>query len=476
MVHRTRLHLTLVLIAALGVILAPSASAMSIAAPDFDTKFGGSGTLRLPKFGSSGALVRTCEVTGGHLRFAGVFGPYNADVPEKWQRGQRFATTAVRISSKQKTRRGVARVVWRSQPVPAGEVLSGSDFDSRGRLAFATRNEDAVAKRELVHVFRRSSAGKAITGFGTRGRATVQIPGFTQKRYAAKSASYDFRVIALDNGGVLLLVQTVDKQVAIRLDAAGRPDQSWGTGGRVELPIPAQNWQVWSLKSFDAASVTPDGGLLLASSPAPDAPLQAGIGLLRLAADGTPLSSWGSDGFWAAPASLQDSLTYPGRVMKTHVTAGGDIAVLYGEGRREDDDTISEFGLRIAYVSGAAGTTKSAPTSFATYVYGGDSQDWSAEPWLLGELAGGTAFASVRSVFGGRPGSFLGGAGQFSKADASQRGWKQLGFHKFGVGAFAADPATNKLYLCGGVESRLTGGGRHKKARLTRIATRRINF
>jgi hypothetical protein len=490
MVRNSRSGLALLLVAVFGVLAVSTASAASTK-PNFDAKFGRGGTLNLQTYsGKSGSLTQTCEVSGGRLRIAARFGRYAPELA-RWTSSHVLATATVNLRrlSRLNYTNGTARIKWTRQTVPAKESVIGSDYGAGGDFVYATEDLATSGKLETVNVFRVGANTKRVKSFGDGGRASVTLPGFLGPgmHTVGEDEHFEytaFRVIAMKDSGVLVLAQAGDKNLLVRLDARGEPDSSWGDQGRVELPRLHNN------EVFDSVSETADGGILIASRRPGDSVGAKGVGLLRLGRDGTPLASWGDNGYWTPPAFLENSVSYFGSVRRTALLDSGEIAVFYWRGQLpkvQGEIFIGHFN--VAYVDATTGQTKFAPVSFDQYQEGseGDGGSWDddydSHPLIFSARKSGPVMAETRSWHRTQyghirtPGSYFGSVAGFSPNDAALRRSGNIDLRRFPVDQFAADPDSRYVYLCGTVGSKnIKYANYGKLAQRVRIAVRRMSL
>lgn len=432
------------------------------AATKYDTSYQNGGTLLLPAIkGIYGQVAQTCEVAGKSLHVAGRFGYNGISAPSGWSKRQSLAVTSVRVASRQPMTLGVARVKWKKQRIPTGHTVLSSDFDTAGGFAYITSAYRKADRKNRIVLFRVAPNGRRVSSFGRNGYVTI-----TDSESASFSNS-NLRVIALANGKVLLLAQSKKAQVLMRLTAKGKADSSWGSGGVVELPLP-KALPYLPVDSLDSASVTADGGVLIAASGTPTNPQPTKLGVLKLTASGKVASGWADNGFWTPPvpkvASVYSSV---GLSLLTTERKGGDLSVLYGD--VSEVELGSEFDLKVAYVDEETGVTTSSSESLGTYYNGGDDGFPDGAPWLLGASSGGPIFALVASYYENPGGSFRGEAVRLGQSNATLETRRGINNTGFATGAFATDPASKYLYFCG------TFGSTSKKAKNPLMRAQRKN-
>lgn len=440
------------------------------AATKYDTSYQNGGMLQLPQLrGVYGQVAQSCEVTGKNLSIAGRFGRNDAGLPTTWRSDQRLGITAVKVRTRQPMMLGIAEVSWKMQRIPTGHVVLGQDFADDGSFAYATRSQRS-GQRSKLKLFRVAADGSRIKTFGRNGYVSITIPGFT------KSRPIGFRVIALPRTEVLVIAQTADTQVLLRYTRTGRPDRTWGESGVVELNAPA-TIPIYPLPDVDSATVTPEGGLLIAANAPPGQTALPERGVLKLTAAGNVATNWAKNGFWTPPASTAtkpaDSLSYFER--QTYLIAnrkGGGYAVLYGN--LSQSESSVESSLSLAYVDKSSGVTTLFNDTDAGYSAGGDGGFPDSEPWILAPSSSGPILSLTRGYFS-NPGGSFGWTTRFSP-DADQPA-KRVVFNEkgFAASALAVDPAAKFLYLCGGFGvTSSTASDAAKRSQRKSIAIKRI--
>lgn len=457
----------------IAATLVLGAGSTAHAATKFDTSYQNAGTLQLPTIkGVYGQVTQTCDVSRKNLNIAGRFGFNQPGKPGPWTTDQQLATTSIRIRPRQNMTLGIAEVSWRKQRIPTGHVVIGEDFDSRGGFAYVTRSQ-RKSLRSKLKLFRLLPSGRRDAKFGKRGYISISIAGFDKFRPAG------FRVIALPESKVVVLAQTSTRQFLMRFTKTGKPDTSWGSKGVVEMLAPT-SYGGTPLDVVDAATMTPDGGMLIgANSLSGDA--SAGVlGVVKLTAKGKPDTKWAKNGFWVPPEAGRpqrsaSAYTVTGQTLLTSIRRNGDFAVLYADAVAGELGTLSE--LKLAYVDAESGVTTLFNEKAGTYSKSGDGGIADSNPWILRESRAGTIFAHARGFYGNPGGTLLGESARFS-ADADQQiAEVELSTSGFATGDFAVDPANKYLYFCGsiGVTSAKTKDAKKRNQRKT-IAVRRIKL
>lgn len=423
-------------------------AAVAEAETTYDPSFGVDGTIVLPQIrGVVGQVTQTCDVSRSRLNIAGRFGSNAAGYPGPWKAGQQLATTSISLSPKQGLSRGVARVQWRKQKIPTGQIVMDSDFDSQGGFAYVTRPTKRSLRQQLK-IFRVLLNGHRDERFGRRGFISVTIAGLTAE-------NPPLRVIALPGSKVQLMAQTADTLVILRYTGRGKPDTSWGNSGVVELPAAKHNGYA-PLDPIEAATTTPDGGLLVAAGSAPGQPSSGVLGVLKLDAKGAVATSWADQGFWRPPAPgkpVRVDVPYNsvGQTLLTSIRAGGGYAVLYADSA--DTATGDYSDIKLAYVDDKTGVTTLFNSDAGFWSLDADANVPDAAPWLLRESASGTIAAFAQSSYIREGGLLAGRATRFS-ADA-ELPIKKLNLRDPGFAAesFAVDPKAKDLYFCGSLGS-----------------------
>ncbi|MCW5636472.1 MAG: hypothetical protein KIT17_24275, partial [Rubrivivax sp.] len=178
----------------------------------------------------------------------------------------------------------VVHVDWIGAPDHPQRVLLQRD----GKIVvagIATTVYTPTTDDSAFGVARLNADGSLDTGFGTGGRAAVEL------------AQLDFaHAAALQADGKIVIAGRVSRNrgdesdVGVaRLNADGTPDAGFGSGGQVLLDL-SPNWD----EAVDLV-VQPDGRLLLAVAWSEVG--NFAFGLLRLNADGSRDAAFGSDGF-----------------------------------------------------------------------------------------------------------------------------------------------------------------------------------
>ncbi len=158
-------------------------------------------------------------------------------------------------------------------------------------VVFANVDENSDYNPDKVVVKRLTAGGLIDTSFGMAGTMTIQPSGHTYVQYA-----YSF---ADSSGGFYMVYTSNDPNAApmsydagkmIKVTSAGTQDLNFGTGGVALVPAPAGSQSIgghW----IDATS----GKIYLAE-------YSNVAAIVRLNADGTPDSSFGTGGVWSWPS------------------------------------------------------------------------------------------------------------------------------------------------------------------------------
>lgn len=426
----------------LALVCALAAPAWAGAATKYDTSYQNGGMLLLPSLrGVYGQVAQSCQVTGKKLSIAGRFGP--SSQTGGWRSDHRLGIAAVSLRPRQPMTLGVADVRWHMQRVPTRHVVLDQSFADDGSFAYVTRSP-RKSQASRLKLFRVDATGARAKSFGHKGYISVTVAGLGSGRRAK------VRVFSLAAGKVLLLAETSDTQVLLRYTRTGRPDQTWGNGGVVELAAPSFG-SITGLRAVDSATVTDAGGLLLSANGAPGKPASTEAGLLKLTAAGRVDTKWSDGGFWLPPAPKGTiDFTVSRQTLLTSLRKGGDFAALYTDGRPGSSSRSVTFGL--AYIDKASGVTTLFNDKAGNYSGAGPNDDSGtpdAEPWILARSSAGTIFAHAEGWYENPGGTFRGEATRFS-ADADQpEATAAISNPGFATGDFAVDPAAKYLYFCG---------------------------
>ena len=210
---------------------------------------------------------------------------------------------------------------WATLPQPDGRVVlvGGAAVFMGSVFALARLNDD----------------GSLDTTFGTGGRVTTTFPGISVGARAGLLQP-DGRIVAvgLSSGAAL---------VAARYDGNGSLDPTFGSGGRLVVPLPG---------SFDLADVVlqPDGKLVVAGT-MPSAPfLSRDFALVRLLANGDLDTSFSGDGVATAD--------FGGIETGSSVVVLGDgRLVLAGSRGTELPNSVTDFAVARFLPDGALDTS-----------------------------------------------------------------------------------------------------------------------
>lgn len=417
------------------------------AATKYDTSYQNGGMLLLPSVsGIYGQVTQSCQVTGKNLSIAGRFGYNQPSLPTAWKTTQKLGITAVSVRTRQPMTLGVANVRWKMQRIPTGHVVLGEAFGQDGSFAYVTRS-NRKSQRTKLKLFRVSASGSRVKTFGHNGYISITVPGFDALRPAG------FRVFVGASGRVTLIAQTATTQVILRYNVKGRPEETFGKSGVVELAAPT-TFPGTPLNAADSAVLTPEDGLLLAANNAPGKPAQSTLGILKLTTAGNVAATWGTAGLWTPPAPKGVSTTGAaynviGQTLLTSNRKGGGYAFLYADAATGAGEAGTTSDLKLAYVDKTSGVTTVANELASTYNNGGDGGFPDAEPWKLGLAKAGTIFAKAQSFYDSPGGTRFGDAARFSADAAKALTARQISNSGFAAGDFAVDPASNYLYFCG---------------------------
>lgn len=443
-----------------------------LASTKYDTSYQNAGVLLLPQMPRTvGQIARTCDVSGDHLNIAGRFGPSATGGYGKWSTTQKLATTSIKLTPRQPMMLGIAEVSWHTQRIPTDHSVVSQDFDSGGGFAYVTRSVKK-GNADKFKIFRVLPNGRRDAKFGNNGYVSVTVAGL-KSTFAGL-----LRVIALPGSKVQFMVQTPSNDVILRFKSTGKPDAGWGSGGVVTLP-PARTKlngpNYGGAPPLDAATPTPDGGLLVAANQLPGGTASGVLGLVKLSNRGKVDVEWGDKGFWRPPAPKVTTYGTLGQTVLTSIRKGGDYAVLYGDS--VDRDGSGQVDLKLAYVDSDSGVTTLFNDKAASYPYGGDGGAPDDNPWIMRESASGTIFGYAGSEYGAPGGTFGGEATRFSADTDKAVNTATISNSGFATGAFAVDPKAKYLYFCGaeGVTSKRTKIVANREQRKA-IAIRRVKL
>ncbi|HEX4612491.1 MAG TPA: hypothetical protein VH092_30135, partial [Urbifossiella sp.] len=173
---------------------------------------------------------------------------------------------------------------------PDGQILLGGD-----QIQALNDGSGQTPAGQLL-VVRVSAAGQPDPTFGAGGTAVVPFP-VGSSNYATGgglAVQPDGRIVLA--GSALVSAQTQSTPVAVRLTAAGQPDPTFGSGGRVQVTFPQQY-----TGNFQTVGIQADGrvvlaGLVVTNPTSTGFPLPAADGAARLTADGQLDPTYGTGG------------------------------------------------------------------------------------------------------------------------------------------------------------------------------------
>lgn len=408
-------------------------------AVNYDPGYQNGGTLQLPMpHGVFGQVARECAIGGDRLNLAARFGYNDPASARPWSRWQKLAVSSISLRPSQAMRDGIAAVRWHRQRIPTGHIVLSQSFDSLGGFAYVTHSP-RPSQAARLKLFRVLTNGNRDAAFGGRGYISVTVAGLTGRAGISDAV----RVTARRGGGVQLVVQTANRQVIMRFTRSGRPDKRWAKNGALTLAA-AKPPAVTSA----SASITPDGGLLIAADALPGKPAGDVVGALRFDSGGRLVGGWADGGFWRPPVpggAAAGSAQLPARVLLTSVRADGDFAMAYTNPATADPTTPLQF--KVAYVSRKTGVTTLFNDAVGQAVASTAGVP-SAQPQVLGESSSGTIFAHAVSFFDDLAAT-RGQATRLSTDGALPAGHSRLDIKGFAIGALAVDRRSRFLYLCG---------------------------
>ena len=169
--------------------------------------------------------------------------------------------------------------------------MAGVVVQSSGQIVVAGSSTIGTAfgmiQGTSIDLVRYNPDGSLDTSFGNAGRILTQVPGSSPGTYDTLTAQ---AVVQQADGKLLVVGSDLSNQdlLAIRYTANGALDKSFGQGGIVLDPV---GWGASSVV------IQPDGKIVLAGTDyTPGNGLPAAIGLLRLNANGTNDTSFGTGG------------------------------------------------------------------------------------------------------------------------------------------------------------------------------------
>ncbi|MDH5341042.1 MAG: delta-60 repeat domain-containing protein, partial [Rubrivivax sp.] len=232
---------------------------------------------------------------------------------------------------------GIVRIDFIGLPDRATRVLVQPD----GKLlvvGFATTAFDPKAGTDdsAFAVVRLNAGGSLDTGFGSGGRATVDVGGVIDFAYAAALQS-DGRIVV---AGRTSAGRSDEADLGVlRLNADGSPDPSFGARGTLVLDL-SPTWD----EAVDLA-VQADGKVVVAVAWKDVG--RFAYGLLRLHADGSRDAGFGDNGFVTTDIGANDDTA---RAMA--LQADGKIVVA----GQASSSTVSDFGIARYLADGSPDT------------------------------------------------------------------------------------------------------------------------
>ena len=308
-----KIRATLALVAAVS---APMARADGMLDPGFGT--GGIVVTAFPGEFSGDTALSLAILPDGRVVAAGST---NVNLPNTHMAVARYLTTGALDPSFD----GDGLVVLPFPPPPPGPDSGAEAWATLpqpdGRVVLVGRA--AVFMGSVFALARLNEDGSLDATFGTGGRVTTTFPGIGVGARAG-FLQPDGRIVAvgLSSGSAL---------VAARYDGNGTLDPTFGSGGRLVVPLPG---------SFDLADVVlqPDGKLVVAGT-MPSAPfLSRDFALVRLLANGDLDTSFSGDGVATADFGGIETGS-------SAVVLGDGRIVLAGSRGTELPNTVTDFAV-----------------------------------------------------------------------------------------------------------------------------------
>lgn len=205
--------------------------------------------------------------------------------------------------------------------LPDGRILVAGNVDRS-----ATNEEDFALARFLPN-------GALDPSFGNAGRVQTDLRGGSHDQAQEIALQPDGRILVGGRSGVPAMLASEDF-VVLRYNADGTPDNNFGNGGMALanfFPAPATGGDPSEDAAFDLA-LQPDGKIVLAGTAAIISLPASQIAVARFQADGTPDSSFGTDGLVTSGFEdiLSGSLASGSSLL---LMASGDLIVGGGAGR-----------------------------------------------------------------------------------------------------------------------------------------------
>jgi hypothetical protein len=408
-----------------AALLAALATTASAATPDF-----GGRQIKLPSYGPVDRFAQTCAIGTRGVFVAGQFGRSADGTGLPWRPGNRLATFA--LSSKPKTRGGIATGKWRPLPIPRGEIVFGSEFDQSGQYTYVTTRALSRGKTRKLHVLRGTSSGRPDKTFGTRGR--IELTNVS--RAISNASRLKVRVLPYDRGAVIVLQNSRSLEIH-RINANG-VDRRWK---KYSVDRPAA----------DAVSVYRNG-IVIAPAIAAGLP---GSSITKLRSNGTVNTSFADNGLWVTP-QISDRLDPVGLPSTTLLGIAGGSAPASDGGlyvavvNRYWNPINLAWSYQIAKIS-AAGATESIVPQTRGYSQGGDVGFPTESPFTFGPAAQGAIVARADGWFDGSTAWTYGFAGSPSATVT-------VDVMDFAATAFATARSSKQLLACGVVANKQRDG------------------
>lgn len=225
---------SLVLFGANALALSPAPAAAAGLTPD--RGFGRNGRIVLPAYAAGRPQVvhQTATTDVGSLVVLSAIAPRGVKKfsgyhsPHERTKGVRFALASIRPNGT--LRRMAGGRFWSpARSVGRNGVLMGVAFDEQGRVLLAYQADTSRNEPVLMRLRRNGSLDR---GFGNGGRLRVKWPADELSKY------WSFTALAFTPGGRIVLSRTFDGHLQTQilvLKPNGSPDTSFGREGGVEL-------------------------------------------------------------------------------------------------------------------------------------------------------------------------------------------------------------------------------------------------
>jgi hypothetical protein len=434
----------------MALILVAVCSAVASASPTkIDATFG---TAVLPSAnGTPRQAISTCLVRpNGKIAIAGSLGEASPDAGVNKRKQSRIAT-AIADKNGNLTRR------WLVAPKAKDDMVVASAFSSSNQFAYLTH--PVSEKFSNTFLLRRVGADGNTDFFKT---AKLKLPALS-KRGSWRGAN----VIFLKDGGLLAAINRPDGLYVFRFKKDGSA-ASFGTDGRVKTSFTKlENWFI------PATFTTPlheayDGSIYVGASGRPgEAAASKSLGLLKLDANGAPVTSFGERGLWIPPASVpnqppwtasgQASTVAPSQLMSVDGAQSerDRLTVLFATG-----STLPSTGTKM-YISigqfASNGSIQIGQRNVGSLTNAGDGGFPLTTPWAFGQgNSGGYLYANG---IGETDGAKANSLAEFAnwRSPAQLKAVKQTNHDqtKFLPVTYTVRAGTPYVYECGAVS---TGG------------------